>query len=105
MSGIVAAERDFLIVAAERDFLLARLRFNHHSLGTGVAADAMVVAAITGTPPTSRPHDDSDLGSCIITRELAPPHLHEAMDVLIAQWTDVLIEESVRVAAIAAGAS
>jgi hypothetical protein len=75
-------------IKAERDFLLARARRPDDYRWVGSSSTALVVSAITGEPPEHRPYDGWDLGRCLVTRAVAPPHLHEAMDAILVGWTE-----------------
>jgi len=72
------------LTVEERNFLVRRKMQQDHRW-VGSSSDAMVVAAITGEEPTDWPFDGWDLGRCMITRRVAPPHLHAAMDAYIEQ--------------------
>ena len=71
----------------EQDFWLHRF-IHKSSVWVGRSADAMLTSAITGEPAKEWPFDGWDLGRCLLTREVAPEHLHEAMDRYIAEARD-----------------
>lgn len=70
------------LTVEERNFLVRRKVQGDHRW-VGLSSDAMVVAALTGEEPTDWPADGWDLGRCLITRQVAPAHLHAAMDAYI----------------------
>ena len=79
--------------SAERNFILTRLRLDRvrsSSGWIGVSSTGMLLEAITGEPTSERPYDVWDLGRCILTRRLAPEHLHESMDAYLAKWRPVI---------------
>jgi hypothetical protein len=80
-------------VLAGQNFLLARLRATRDYRWIGTSSDAMVVAAMTGEKPSTRPYDGWDLGRCMVTRAVAPEHLHERMDEIIKGWIALLETE------------
>lgn len=68
-------------------------RARHSSCWIGLSSDALVWHAITGDPPTERPHDAADFARCLVTRALAPVALHARMDVQLADWSALLESE------------
>jgi hypothetical protein len=79
-------------ISANENFLLARLHASaaHDYRWIGVSSNALVVAAMTGTEPKDRPYDGWDLGRCMVTRAVAPEHLHARMDAIIEGWIATL---------------
>jgi hypothetical protein len=79
-------------VSANENFLLARLHAAaaHDYRWIGSSSDALVAAAMTGAPPKDRPFDGWDLGRCMVTRAVAPAHLHPRMDAIIEDWIATL---------------
>lgn len=77
------------VTAAEK-FLLARLRAHGDSRWIGASSDAMVVAVLTGEPPSTRPCDGWDLGRCLVTQAVAPPEMAAAMQPIIDEWTALI---------------
>jgi hypothetical protein len=75
-------------VTATANFLLARLRADQADdyRWIGASANALVIAAITGEEPKSRPFDGWDLGRCLITRSVAPAELRERMHPIVESW-------------------
>lgn len=82
-------------VSANANFLLARLSASADNdyRWIGNSSSAMVVAAITGEEPKDRPYDGWDLGRCMVTRAVAPEHLHAAMDKIIERWTRLIAKD------------
>jgi hypothetical protein len=78
---------------ADLNFILARLRCRDDLRWIGRSSDALVDAAMTGVAPYARPYDGWDLGRCLVTRAVAPPHLHERMDAILAEWTALIERE------------
>lgn len=77
--------------SADANFLLARLRAGDFRW-VGTSSAALVVAAMTGAEPAWEPSDGWDLGRCMVTRAVAPEHLHAAMDEIIERWTAAMRE-------------
>lgn len=80
-------------VLPDVNFLLARLRARSDHRWIGSSSDALVVAALTGEPPSDRPFDGWDLGRCLVTLAVAPPSLAERMEPIVARWTDEMERE------------